>query len=108
MIFGFIAGAIVMERTVATKTWWAWAAPAFHTLGVVLLISGAPRQLTAVTFWLSFATIRACYVLIYQLISTMKGVIKDAGNIIIISCGGMLVCCGTVDTPVTVRVVSYK
>ena len=27
MVFGFVAGAIVMERTVATKTWWAWAAP---------------------------------------------------------------------------------
>ena len=85
MIFGFIAGAIVMERTVATKTWWAWAAPAFHTLGVVLLISGAPRQLTAVAFCMSFATLSACYVLIYHRQSTLEVVIQAAGTIGILS-----------------------
>src|SRR5699024_4668398 len=85
MIFGFIAGAIVMERTVATKTWCAWAALTFHTLGVVLLISGAPRQLSAVAFCMSFATLSACFVLICRRQSTLVGVIPSAGTIGILS-----------------------
>lgn len=33
MIFGFIAGAIVMERTVATKTWWGVGRTCLSYLG---------------------------------------------------------------------------
>src|SRR5699024_2664999 len=85
MIFGFIAGAIVMERTVATKTWWAWAAPAFHTLGVVHLIRAVPRRRTAVAFCLSFATLSAYDALTYHRQSTLEVVIHAAGTIGILS-----------------------
>lgn len=84
MVFGFVAGAIVMERTVATKTWWAWAAPACHTAGVIFLIAGAPRQVTAATFCLSFLTLAACYFLIYRRQPTLEVVIQASGTIGII------------------------
>lgn len=81
MVFGFVAGAIVMERTVATKVLWAWAAPVCHVVGVVSLIAGAPRVVTAVAFCLSFMTLGVSYVLIYRRQPTLEVVIQASGTI---------------------------
>lgn len=54
MVFGFVGGAIGLERAVAVKKTWAWAGPAFHVLAVLTLLAGVTRPVPAVCFALSF------------------------------------------------------
>lgn len=42
MISGFLGTVISLERAVAIKRWWAYAAPALSAIGAVALIAGAP------------------------------------------------------------------
>ena len=66
MVFGFVGGAIGLERTVAVRTSWAWAGPACHVAGVLGILAGLPRALPAVCFAASFLVLGFIYATIYS------------------------------------------
>jgi hypothetical protein len=49
MISGFLGTVISLERAVALRHWWAYAAPALASAGVLSLIAGAP-SIAAIAF----------------------------------------------------------
>ncbi|APT92775.1 hypothetical protein CPHO_07595 [Corynebacterium phocae] len=81
MVFGFVGGAIGLERTVAVKKAWAWAGPAFHVAGVATLIGGAPRLTPAWCFAASFAVLGAIYWAIYRRQPSLAVVTQATGVI---------------------------
>jgi len=85
MIFGFVGGAIGLERTVAARTRWAWAGPVANALGVATLLVGAPRPVPAALFTVSFLVLGAVYVLIHHRQATLSVLVQATGVI-----GGVL------------------
>lgn len=85
MIFGFIGGAIGLERTVAARTRWSWAGPVANALGVVTLLGGAPRPVPAAAFTVSFLVLGAVYALIHRRQATLSVLVQATGVI-----GGVL------------------
>lgn len=81
MVFGFVGGAIGMERTVAAKTRWAWAGPVASALGVVTLLAGAPRLVPAASFTVAFLVLGAVYVLIHRRQATYSVLVQAVGVI---------------------------
>ncbi|MCG7458874.1 NnrS family protein [Corynebacterium tuberculostearicum] len=65
MVFGFVGGAIGLERTVAVCTSWAWAGPVCHVAGVLGILAGLPRAVPAVCFAASFLVLGFIYATIY-------------------------------------------
>lgn len=81
MVFGFVGGAIGLERTVAAKTAWAWAGPTANALGVVTVLAGFPRAVPAAAFTISFLVLGAVYVLIYQRQASLSLLVQASGVI---------------------------
>ncbi|WP_206436327.1 hypothetical protein [Corynebacterium hylobatis] len=81
MVFGFVGGAIGMERTVAAKTRWAWTGPVANALGVVTLLAGAPRLVPATAFTVAFLVLGAVYVLIHRRQATYSVLVQASGVI---------------------------
>lgn len=81
MVFGFVGGAIGLERAVAAKTRWAWAGPVASALGVLTLLAGAPRPVPAVAFTLAFLSLGAVYVIIHRRQATHAVLVQSAGVI---------------------------
>ncbi len=81
MVFGFVGGAIGLERAVAVRTDWAWAGPAFHVLGAITLLAGTPRLAPALFFALSFVVLGAVYVTIHLRQATLAIIVQAAGVI---------------------------
>lgn len=81
MVFGFVGGAIGMERTVAARTRWAWAGPVANALGVVTLLAGAPRLVPATAFTVAFLVLGAVYVLIHRRQATYSVLVQAVGVI---------------------------
>lgn len=79
MIFGFLGGAIGLERTVAARTRWAWAGPAFHVIGVATLLFGAPQLISGLAFSASFIVLGAIYALIYRRQPVLSVIAQAAG-----------------------------
>ena len=50
MVFGFVGGAIGLERAVAVRTTWAWVGPVCHVAGVLSILAGLPRGVAAVSY----------------------------------------------------------
>ena len=82
MVFGFVGGAIGLERTVAVRKSWAWAGPAFHVLGVVTLLAGLPRAVPAAAFAASFLVLGAMYTEIYRHRQPMLAVLVQAVGVL--------------------------
>ncbi len=61
MVFGFVGGAIGIERAVAVRTRWAWLGPLAHAVGVVTTLAGAPKLVPGIFFALSFLVMGATY-----------------------------------------------
>lgn len=81
MVFGFVGGAIGLERTVAAKAGWAWIGPVAGALGVATLLSGAPRAVPAAAFTLAFLVLGAVYVRIHRRQPTNAVLVQAAGVI---------------------------
>ena len=85
MVFGFVGGAIGLERAVAVRRAWAWAGPAAHVAGVVALLvppaAGAdlPALVPGALFAASFGVLGAIYVAIYRRQQTVSVVVQAAG-----------------------------
>ena len=85
MVFGFVGGAIELERAVAVRRAWAWAGPAAHVAGVVALLvpaaAGAdlPVLVPGALFAASFGVLGAIYVAIYRRQQTVSVVVQAAG-----------------------------
>lgn len=79
MVFGFVGGAIGLERTVAVRASWAWAGPVFHVLGVMTLLAGAPPTAPAFFFALSFVVLGAIYTTIYRRQATLSILVQATG-----------------------------
>ena len=81
MIFGFVGGAIGLERTVAVRTRWAWAAPALSALGVLTLLAGLPVAVPALAFCASFLVLGAVYATVHRRQATAAVIAQAAGVI---------------------------
>lgn len=85
MVFGFVGGAIGLERAVAVRRAWAWAGPAAHVAGVVTLLAPAvagtelPALVPGALFAASFGVLGAIYVAIYRRQPTVSVVVQAAG-----------------------------
>ena len=81
MVFGFVGGAIGLERVVAVKKTWAWAGPICHVVAVVSLLVGAPRFVPAIFFAWSFLILGAIYLEIHRRQPTLAVLVQAAGVI---------------------------
>lgn len=81
MIFGFVGGAIGLERTVAVRTRWAWAGPVCSALGVVTLLAGLPVAVPALLFTGSFLLLGLVYATVQRRQATAAVVAQAAGVI---------------------------
>ncbi|KAB3521074.1 hypothetical protein GC425_06320 [Corynebacterium sp. zg254] len=100
MVFGFIGGAIGLERAVSvvnsspTHTLWPWAGPGFHALGVITLIGAAsqptfappfitehPQAIAGIMFTLSQGVLGALYYSIYRRQPSLAVLIQACGVI---------------------------
>lgn len=81
MVFGFVGGAIGLERTVAVRQAWAWAGPAFHVAGVLTLLAGAPRAIPAACFAASFLVLGGIYAVIHRRQPTYAVLVQATGVI---------------------------
>ena len=81
MVFGFLGGAIGLERTVAVRTTWAWAGPVCHVAGVLGILAGLPRGVPAVFFAAGFLVLGFIYVTIYRRQASLAIVVQAAGVI---------------------------
>ncbi|QGU04347.1 hypothetical protein CETAM_05385 [Corynebacterium comes] len=81
MVFGFVGGAIGLERTVAARTRWAWAGPVASAIGVVTLLAGAPRLVPAAAFTLAFLVLGAVYLRIHRRQATHAVLVQSTGVI---------------------------
>ncbi len=81
MVFGFVGGAIGLERAVAVKKTWAWAGPAFHVLAVLTLLAGVTRPVPAVCFALSFLVLGFIYLEVHRRQPTLAVLVQAAGVI---------------------------
>ena len=81
MVFGFVGGAIGLERTVAAKTRWSWVGPVASALGVVTLLAGAPRIVPAAAFTVAFLVLGAVYLTIHRRQATHAVLVQSAGVI---------------------------
>lgn len=81
MIFGFVGGAIGLERTVAVRTRWAWAGPVCSVLGVVTLLAGLPVAVPALLFTGSFLLLGLVYATVHRRQATAAVIAQAAGVI---------------------------
>ncbi len=81
MIFGFVGGAIGLERTVAVRTRWAWAGPVCSALGVVTLLAGLPVAVPALLFTGSFLLLGLVYATVHRRQATAAVIAQAAGVI---------------------------
>lgn len=81
MIFGFVGGAIGLERTVAARTRWAWVGPVASALGVATLLAGAPRPVPAAAFTVAFLVLGAVYLTIHRRQATHAVLVQSTGVI---------------------------
>lgn len=81
MVFGFVGGAIGIERAVAVRTRWAWLGPLAHALGVVTTLSGLPRLVPGVFFALSFLVLGATYLEVHRRQASFAVLTQAAGVI---------------------------
>lgn len=81
MVFGFVGGAIGLERTVAVRTSWAWAGPVCHVAGVLGILAGLPRAVLAVCFAASFLVLGFIYATIYRRQASLAILVQAAGVI---------------------------
>lgn len=81
MVFGFVGGAIGLERAVAAKARWAWMGPIAHVGGVVTLIVGLPTLMPAALFAASFVVLGAIYAVIYRRQPTLAIAVQATGVI---------------------------
>ena len=81
MVFGFVGGAIGLERTVAVRTSWAWAGPVCHVAGVLGILAGLPRAVPAVCFAASFLVLGFIYATIYRRQASLAILVQAAGVI---------------------------
>ena len=81
MVFGFVGGAIGLERTVAAKTRWSWVGPVASALGVVTLLAGTPRIVPAAAFTVAFLVLGAVYLTIHRRQATHAVLVQSAGVI---------------------------
>lgn len=66
MVFGFVGGAIGLERAVAVRTRWAWLGPAASAVGVVTTLAGLPKAVPGVFFALGFLVLGLTYVAVHR------------------------------------------
>ncbi|MDO5670470.1 MAG: hypothetical protein Q4G50_10730 [Corynebacterium sp.] len=81
MIFGFVGGAIGLERTVAVRTRWAWTGPTLSSLGVVSLLAGLPVAVPALAFTGSFLVLGAIYATVHRRQPTAAVIAQATGVI---------------------------
>ncbi len=81
MVFGFVGGAIGIERAVAARRVWSWIGPVLHAVGTVAVIAGAPRGIAAAAFAGSFAMLGVIYAHIYSRQATLAVVVQAVGVI---------------------------
>ena len=81
MVFGFVGGAIGIERAVAVRARWAWLGPLAHALGVLTTLAGLPRPVPGLFFALSFLVLGAIYREVHRRQATFAVLTQAAGVI---------------------------
>lgn len=79
MIFGFVGGAIGLERTVAVRTWWSWLGPVCSAAGVSTLLAGLPVAVPALLFTGSFLLLGLVYATVHRRQATAAVIAQAAG-----------------------------
>ena len=81
MVFGFIGGAIGLERVVAARTTWAWVGPVCHVAGVLSILAGLPRGVAAMFFAAGFLVLGCIYATIYRRQASLAILVQAVGVI---------------------------
>lgn len=81
MVFGFVGGAIGLERAVAVRTRWAWVGPIFHVAGFVGIMAGLPRQVPALCFAAGFIVLGFIYATIHRRQPALSIIVQATGVI---------------------------
>lgn len=66
MVFGFVGGAICVERAVAIRNQWTWLVPALNAVAMITLVTGLPVVIAGMLWALAYVGLAAIYVLAYQ------------------------------------------
>lgn len=81
MVFAFIGTLVVLERAVAARRWWGFAAPALLGLGGLALLSPLPLQVGQGGFVLGFVALLAVYRVVWTRQSSMAIAIQSLGAV---------------------------
>lgn len=79
MVFGFVGGAIGLERAVAVRARWAWLGPAASAAGVVTTLAGLPKAVPGVFFALSFLVLGLTYAVVHRRQPTLAVLTQAVG-----------------------------
>ncbi len=79
MIFGFVGGAIGLERTVAVRTLWSWLGPLSSAAGVITLLAGLPVAVPALLFTASFLILGQVYATVHRRQATLAVLAQAVG-----------------------------
>ena len=81
MVFAFIGTLVVLERAVAARRWWGFAAPALLGLGGLALLSPLPLQVGQGGFVLGFVALLAVYRVVWARQASMAIAIQSLGAV---------------------------
>ncbi|MDO4928391.1 MAG: hypothetical protein Q3976_04940 [Corynebacterium sp.] len=81
MVFGFIGGAITLERAVAIRNSWTWIAPALNVLAILTLLLGLPEIVPAALWLGSAVLLLGIYWLAWQRQPALAVVVQSLGAI---------------------------
>ncbi|MGN6610588.1 MAG: hypothetical protein ACTHLJ_02325 [Angustibacter sp.] len=81
MTLGFLGTLIALERAVALRRWWGYAAPVLSGLGGVTVVAGLPTSVSALVFAAAGAWLVAAYVVMLQTQPTLHLVVESLGAV---------------------------
>lgn len=81
MVFGFVGGAIALERAVAIRRWWGWGAPIASAIAVAAVFLHAPVWVPGAAWAVSFAVLTGVYAEAYRRQGSLALIIQAAGSV---------------------------
>ena len=81
MVFGFVGTFVVLERAVAARRWWGFAAPALLGLGSLVLLSPLPLAVGKTMLALGMVALLAVYLVIWRRLPAAATAIQILGAV---------------------------
>lgn len=81
MVFGFVGTFVVLERAVAARRWWGFAAPALLGLGSLVLLSPLPLAVGKTMLALGMMALLAVYAVIWRRLPAAATAIQILGAV---------------------------